>query len=269
MSFIDRLETLCRARGSRICIGLDPVLERLPEAVRGEPDPVFAFNRAIVDATIDLVPVYKPNLAFYEALGLAGWTSLKRTIEYIDHRAIVIGDAKRGDIDVTANAYARAMFEALDVDACTVSVYLGFDAAAPFLAYPERGVFILCRTSNPSAPQVQDLMADGRPVYQHVARLAVTWNTLGNCGLVLGATYPAELAAVRAIAPTLPLLIPGVGAQGGDLAGAVRTAAPGPFVVNSSRAILYASGGTDFADAARAATIRLGEAMAQIQSAPT
>jgi orotidine-5'-phosphate decarboxylase len=265
MTFAERLSALCRERRSQVCVGLDPLLERLPAAVRGDDDPVFAFNRAIVDATIDLVPVYKPNLAFYEALGLSGWTSLKRTVEYIGERAIVLGDAKRGDIDSTALAYARAMFEAFDFDACTVSVYLGHDAAAPFLAYRDRGVFVLCRTSNRSAPEVQDAtVAGGRTVYEQVAARAVEWNAAGNCGLVVGATYPAELERVRAIAPDLPILIPGAGAQGGDVASSTRAAAPGPFVISSSRGVIYASAGDDFADAARRAATALRDEIAAV-----
>jgi orotidine-5'-phosphate decarboxylase len=264
MTFADRLAGLCRERGSHVCIGLDPLLDRLPAAVRGKPDAVFAFNRAIVDATIDLTPVYKPNLAFYEVLGLEGWTSLKRTVDYIAGRAIVLADAKRGDIESTQVAYARAMFEVFGFDACTVSVYPGFDAAKPFLEYADRGVFVLCRTSNRSGDELQNLLVDGRPLYERVADLAVGWNAQGNCGLVVGATYPAELAAVRGIAPDLPILIPGVGAQGGDVEASARGAAGGPFVMNSSRGIIYASSGDDFAEAARAAAVRLRDQIASI-----
>jgi orotidine-5'-phosphate decarboxylase len=264
MTFAERLSALCQERRSHVCVGLDPVLDRLPAAVRSGDDPVFAFNRAIVDATIDLVPVYKPNLAFYEALGLPGWTSLKRTVEYIGERAIVLGDAKRGDIDSTATAYASALFEAFDFDACTINVYQGYDAAAPFLHYRDRGVFVLCRTSNRSAPDVQDGQVEGRRVYEHVARRAVEWNEAGNCGLVVGATYPAELSAVRSIAPGLPILIPGVGAQGGDAEASARAAAGGPFVISSSRGIIFASPGDDFADAARRATGALRDQIAAV-----
>jgi orotidine-5'-phosphate decarboxylase len=268
MTFAERLSALCAERRSHVCVGLDPSLDRLQAAVRSSDDPVFEFNRAIVDATIDLVPVYKPNLAFYEQFGLSGWTSLKRTVEYIGHRAIVLGDAKRGDIDSTAVAYARAMFEAFDFDACTVSVYLGRDAATPFLAYAERGVFVLCRTSNPSAPDVQDAQVNGGPLYEHVARRALEWNEHGNCGLVVGATYPAELARTRALAPGLPILIPGVGAQGGDATTAARNAAGGPFVISSSRGIIYASSGDDFADAARRAASALRDEIAAAVALP-
>jgi orotidine-5'-phosphate decarboxylase len=262
VTFADRLSTLCAERGSHVCIGLDPLPDRLPAAVRGGDDPVFAFNRALIDATIDLVPVYKPNLAFYEQFGLAGWVSLKRTVEYIGDRAIVLGDAKRGDIDSTAAAYARALFEAFDFDAVTVSAYMGRDAVAPFLSYRDRGVFVLCRTSNKSAPEVQDATIDGRPVFERMAQRAVEWNEHGNCGLVVGATYPDELGRIRQLAPALPILIPGVGAQGGDAEAAARRAAGGPFVISSSRGIIFASGGDDFAEAARQATIALRDQIA-------
>lgn len=257
MSFTDRLSAICRERRSHICIGLDPVWDRLPDAVKRDDDPILAFNRAIIDSTIDIAPVYKPNLAFYEALGLSGWTSLKKTIDYVNGRAIVLGDAKRGDIDNTAKAYAQAMFDALGVDACTISVYPGLDSAQPFLDRPDRGVFILCRTSNPSAPMLQDLQINGRPLYEHVARMALTWDINRNCGLVVGATYPRELSDIRAIAKDLPFLIPGIGAQGGDLEASVTAGGTGPFIINSSRSIIYADSGPRFADAARTAAIAL------------
>src|SRR5262245_10092606 len=262
VTFAERLAALCRERRSQLCIGLDPLPDRLPPSLAGADDPVFAFNRAIVDATLDLAPVYKPNLAFYEQLGLAGWSSLKKTVEHIGGRAIVIGDAKRGDIDSTARAYARAMFGVFGFDACTVNAYQGLDAVAPFLTDRERGAFVLCRTSNQSAVDLQDCRVDGQTVYERIARLAVEWNRHGNCGLVAGATYPAELARVRALAPGLPLLIPGVGAQGGDAAASARAARGGPFVISSSRAIIYAGDGPDFAAAARRAALRLRDEIA-------
>ncbi|HEY3081036.1 MAG TPA: orotidine-5'-phosphate decarboxylase [Chloroflexota bacterium] len=262
MTFAERLAALCRERRSHVCVGLDPLPDRLPAAVRGADDPVFAFNRAIIDATLDLAPVYKPNLAFYEQLGLAGWTSLKKTVEYVAGRAIVIGDAKRGDIDSTAAAYARALFEVFGFDAGTVNAYQGADAVAPFLAYRDRGVFVLCRSSNRSAAELQDCRVGDQTVFERIASLAVAWNGAGNCGLVAGATYPAELGRVRALAPGLPLLIPGVGAQGGDAAAAARAAGGGPFVISSSRGIMYAGDGPDFAEAARRAATRLRDEIA-------
>ncbi len=257
MTFVERFRAFCAERRSHLCVGLDPEPARLPVAVRGEPDPVFAFNKAIVDATLDVAPVYKPNFAFYEALGLEGWTSLKRTVEYIGGRAIVLADAKRGDIENTQRAYAKAVFDVFGFDAATVSVYPGRDAAEAFLRYEEKGVFVLCRTSNRSGDDLQNLVVDGRPLYERVAELAVEWNGRGNCGLVVGATYPAELASVVRIAPGLPILIPGAGAQGGDVEASVRAAGNNPFVVSSSRGIIYAGDGPDFAEAARRAALAL------------
>jgi orotidine-5'-phosphate decarboxylase len=261
VTFAQRLEALCRQRASHLCIGLDPVPESLPPSVLTCDDPVFAFNRAIVDATLDITPVYKPNLAFYEALGAAGWTSLRRTIEYVDGRAIVLGDAKRGDVGETARAYARALFGTLGLDACTLNPYIGRDSIEPFFAYPGRGIFVVCHTSNPSAGEIQEQAVDGEPLYLRVARLVGEWDRDGQCGLVVGATYPAELRAVRAMAPRLPLLVPGVGAQGGDARAAAAAARPGTFVVNSSRGVIYASAGRDFAATARAAAVALRDAL--------
>lgn len=250
-----------------MCVGLDPLPELLPAAVKSAEDPVFEFNRRIVDATIDLAPVYKPNLAFYEALGVEGWRTLKHTIDYIGDRAIVLGDSKRGDIDNTAIAYAKAMFEVLGLGASTVTAYIGHDAVAPFLNYRDRGVFVLCRTSNKSAAEIQDRIVEDVPLYLRLAQLAVSWNEAGNCALVVGATAPSQLASVREIAPMLPILIPGVGAQGGDLDASVAAARRGPFIVNSSRGIIYASPADDFADAARAATMQLRDAIAAAKTA--
>jgi len=224
-------------------------------------DDVLAFNRAIVDATRDLVCAYKPNIAFYEALGFGGLEALKGTVEYIRRRApevVIICDAKRGDIGNTSRAYARALYEVWGFDAATVSPYLGGDSVEPFLAYEDRGVFLLCRTSNPGASDLQDLVVGekGGPLYLHVARKALEWNSRGNVGLVVGATYPEELKQVRELCPHMPVLIPGVGAQAGDLPSAVRNGVDSQgrlAIINSSRGVLYASRGADFAQAARRA----------------
>lgn len=253
MTFLDKLRAAARSRRSLLCVGLDPDPARLPV-----PD-VATFGRAIIAATRDLACAYKPNFGFYEQLGRDGWEALRETIAAVPPDIPVIGDAKRGDIGNTAAAYARACFEELGCDAVTVSPYLGRDSIEPFLAYADRGVFLLCRTSNPGGADFQDLpvVVDGttRPLYEVVAARAAAWNERGNLGLVVGATYPEELARVRAVAPDLPLLVPGVGTQGGDLAAVIRAAGDGhaPIVVNVSRQILYASGGSDFAAAAHAA----------------
>jgi orotidine-5'-phosphate decarboxylase len=248
MKFTDRLLNASRKNESWLCIGLDPDPELMPGV------DVLQFNKAIIEATSDLVCVYKPNLAFYEALGTEGLAILEKTIKCIPDNIPVIADAKRSDIGNTARAYARALFSVLDFDAATVNPYLGFDSIEPFTNYRDKGVFILCRTSNKGAADFQDLLTDGLPLYEAVARKAKAWNTYGNIGLVVGATYPEELKKVRSICPEMPLLIPGIGAQGGDLASAVGygvDARGEKAIINVSRQILYASGEKDFARAAR------------------
>jgi orotidine-5'-phosphate decarboxylase len=262
--FVQQLEGAWKKNDSLVCVGLDPEIERFPAHIRKEPSPIFQFNRSIIDATADLVCAYKPQFAHYAAYEAED--QLERTIEYIHrvHPGIpVILDAKRGDIGNTAERYAIEAFERYGADAVTVNPYLGGDSLEPFLRHAERGVLILCRTSNPGAGDLQDLMIEGRPLYQVVAELAARrWNSRGNCLLVVGATYPRELAEVRALVGEMPLLVPGVGAQGGDVEQVVasgRTRSGTGLVISSSRAILYASAGEDFARAARAATASLRE----------
>jgi orotidine-5'-phosphate decarboxylase len=260
--FTQQLERAWEVNDSLVCVGLDPEIERFPERIRAEPSPIFQFNRAIIDATADLVCAYKPQFAHYAAYEAED--QLQRTIEYI-HRAHpgvpVILDAKRGDIGNTAERYAIEAFERYGADAVTVNPYLGGESLEPFLRHAERGVAILCRTSNPGAGDLQDLEVGGRPLYQVVAELAARrWNSRGNCLLVVGATYPRELAEVRALVGDMTLLVPGVGAQGGDVKQAVecgRTRAGTGLIVSSSRTILYAAANEDFAQAARAATASL------------
>jgi orotidine-5'-phosphate decarboxylase len=255
MTFLEKLEAISRRNRSLLCVGLDPDPKLLPDGVS-----VFEFNRAIVTATADLVSAYKLNFAFYEALD-DDLNTLKRTVEYIPRDVPVIGDAKRGDIGNTAEAYAKTIFGHFGCDATTVNPYLGADSVAPFLNYHDRGVFILCRTSNPGARDFQSLRCEEaagtmRPLFEIVASKAEEWNKHGNVGLVVGATYPEELKLIRESHPDMPLLIPGIGAQGGDLALAVRygvTAQGGRAIYNSSRQIIYASRGRDFAQAARCA----------------
>jgi orotidine-5'-phosphate decarboxylase len=258
MMFLEKLLAAIETNRSPLCIGLDPDLDRLPAHLPRTPAGVVMFNQAIIAATADLVCAYKPNIAFYEALGAAGWEALQATLQAIPPHIPTILDAKRGDIGSTAQAYARAAFDELKVDAITLSPYLGGDALAPFLERKERGCFILCRTSNPGGSDLQDqVLANGEPLYTHVARLAAErWNEHGNCGLVVGATYPSELAAVRAICPGLPLLVPGVGTQGGDLAAALA-AGGDRTIISVSRAVIYAGSGPDFAAHARQAAYDL------------
>jgi orotidine-5'-phosphate decarboxylase len=261
-AFIAQLQRAWEQHDSLVCVGLDPEIERFPKHLVAEPAPIFQFNRAIIDATHDLVCAFKPQVAHYAAY--AAEEQLARTIEYIHQNyphVPVILDAKRGDIGNTAERYAIEAFERYGADAVTVNPYLGTDALEPFLRHADKGILVLCRTSNAGGRDLQDLQVGERPLYQVVAELAARrWNSRGNCLLVVGATYPQELAAVRALVADMPLLVPGVGAQGGDVAQAVRagqTAAGTGLLISSSRAILYASQGADFAGAARAATAAL------------
>lgn len=250
--------------GRHLAVGLDTSPGWIPEAVAPGAAPaerVVEFNRRIVEATADLACAYKPNAAFYEALGADGFRTLKETIGAIRigaPGAAVILDAKRADIGSTNAGYVTAAFDQLGADAVTVHPYLGGEALAPFLERNEKLVFVLARTSNPGAGEFQDLVADGVPLYRYVARtIAGNWNAAGNCGLVVGATYPEEMKAIRGDIPVeMPILIPGVGAQGGDVATVVaanRSAGSNAFLIAASRSILYASSGADFAGAARAA----------------
>lgn len=260
MSFLAKLLAASRENKSLLCVGLDPDPGLMPEKMD-----VLEFNRLIIEATCDLVCAYKLNLAFYEALDGEGLCVLKDTIKRIPEYIPVIGDAKRGDIGNTAKAYAKAIFKNLNCDATTVSPYLGFDSVAPFIEYREKGVFILCRTSNAGAQDFQSLRCEeagaaSRPLFEIVAQKASEWNAYGNIGLVVGATYPEELRLVREAHPDMPLLIPGIGAQGGDLALAVRYGVDAKgerAIINSSRQIIYASAGKDFAPAARRVALTL------------
>lgn len=236
-----------------LCVGLDSDVSNLP---KGQTQ--LSFNRAIVEATHDLVAAYKPNSVFYEAAGLQGLEALQKTIDFIHEKvpqAIVILDAKRADIGNTNQGYAQAAFDLLKADAITLNPYLGGEALQPFLDYKEKGCFILCRTSNPSAKEFQDLDCSGEPLYLKVAKqVAKHWNKNKNCGLVVGATYPEELKKVRGAAPDLPFLVPGVGTQGGDLQKVLqngRSTEGQGLLINVSRSVIFASSGNDFAQQAR------------------
>lgn len=258
MRFVEALRTRWTEAGTLVCVGLDPEPAKFPAHLRGDPDAVFTFCRAIVDATADLACAFKPQIAHFAALGAE--LTLQKLIAHIHdcHPGVpVILDAKRGDIGSTAQQYAVEAFDRYAADAVTLNPYLGQDSVQPFLDRADKGVVLLCRTSNPGAKDFQDLVCDGRPLYQRVAEtVARDWNGNGNCLLVVGATWPQELAAVRALVGDLPFLVPGVGAQGGDVEAVVangKTADGGGLVISSSRAILYAGNGEDYADAARAA----------------
>jgi orotidine-5'-phosphate decarboxylase len=264
--FLETVRRRWQDADTLVCVGLDPEPTRFPACLAGDPDAVFAFCRAIVDATADLACTFKPQIAHFAALGAED--ALRRLIAHIHdaHPGVpVILDAKRGDIGSTAQNYAIEAFDRYGADAVTVNPYLGRDSLQPFLDRADKGVIVLCRTSNPGAGDLQDLVVDGRPLYQHVAaKVAQDWNANGNCLLVVGATWPQQLREVRAIVGDVPFLVPGVGAQGGDVEAVVkngRTADGTGLLVSSSRAILYASGGDDFADAARAAATALRDAI--------
>lgn len=257
MKFTQMLDAVARRQQSMLCVGLDPEPSKFPGAWKDDPARIFDFCAAIVDATKDLVCAFKPQIAYFAAHRAED--QLERLMAHIKRNATdvpVILDAKRGDIGSTAEQYAREAFVRYQADAVTLSPFMGFDSIEPYMSFSDKGLILLCRTSNPGGSDLQaQRLADGSLLYEHVARLAAgPWNRTGQLGLVVGATFPQELARVRELAPTLPLLVPGVGAQGGDAAATVKAAARpgGALMVNSSRAVLYASSGDDFAQAARA-----------------
>jgi orotidine-5'-phosphate decarboxylase len=268
MTFVEKLITISRKNNSLLCVGLDTDLGKVPKSLLKEHDPIFSFNQKIIDSTRDLVCAYKPNMAFYEAHGSKGWEALKKTCQAIPKEIPVIIDAKRGDIGNTARMYAKAIFEGLDADAVTVNAYMGEDAIFPFLEYEDKCAFILCLTSNKGAQDFQLSLLktppkagiDEKPLYQLVAEKTLSWNRRGNCGLVVGATYPEQLRKIRGIAQSLPILIPGIGAQSGEVESTVRfgTDEKGErAIINSSRGIIYASQKENFAEAARAEAVKL------------
>ncbi len=283
-AFGARLRERWQSGRTLLCVGLDPEVERLPAALRPSTadesaveEALFAFTCAIADATADLACAFKPNAAFYEAYGAGGSRALIRLVAYIHARHAdvpVLLDAKRGDMGNTSMAYARAVFDVIGADAVTLHPYLGLDGIEPFLTHADRGVFVLCRTSNPGSGEFQTMTVheqEGReePLYLAVARrVATTWNARGNCGLVVGATYPDELRRVRAIAGDLPILVPGIGAQGGDLEASVAAGLDGSgagLLISASRSVLYASAHADFAEAARSEAQKLRDAIEDVR----
>ncbi len=259
MTFKEKLDAAWERSGSLLCIGLDPDPSRM--AI----DDVAAFNIAIIEATSDLVCAYKPNVAFYEALGPErGYAALRQTLAAIPSHVVTLADAKRGDVEHTARAYATAIYDNLGFDSATVNPYLGVDSVEPWIERPEKAAFIVCRTSNPGAPDLQDLQVqtDGgaRPLYEVVGERANAWNRNDNVGLVVGATYPGELRRLRQLCPDLPILIPGIGAQEGSLAESVRAGIDvhgRGVLISASRGVTYASRGSDFAQSARREALRL------------
>jgi orotidine-5'-phosphate decarboxylase len=269
VSFNQRLQVAIEQQNSLLCIGLDPDVTKLPASLRDDADAVYTFCHEIIAATHDVAVAYKPNIAFFEAMGLVGIETLTRLMQLTRHNIWIL-DAKRGDIGNTASAYAQAAFTHFNADAITLNPYMGGDTLEPFLRHADRGGFLLCRTSNPGSRDLQELiLADGRPLYLAVADLAANqWNTNHNVGLVVGATQPDALKAVRTICPKLPFLLPGIGAQGGDLVQALNAgldAHRSGLLINVSRSVMYASTDTNYAQAARAEAIRTRDAINQVR----
>jgi len=250
MKFVDKLERISEKNNSIISVGLDSDIQRLPKSVMSNNDPVFIFNKRIIDQTADLVCAYKLNLSFYESLGAKGWKSLEKTLNYIPEDIITIADSKRGDIGNSSRKYAEAFFNTLSFDGVTVNPYMGYDSLEPFLKYGDKGVFILCLTSNPGSFDFQKLKDENdTPLYIHVAKNIKKWNKYENCCAVVGATHPEELREIREILDSVPILIPGIGTQSGDLEKSVKwgTDHEGKYaIINVSRAIIFASTGPNF-----------------------
>ena len=266
MNFIEKYLNISQKNSSFLCIGLDSDLNKIPKFLLKQKDPLFEFNKKIIDATADLVCAYKPNIAFYEVWGIKGIASLKKTIKYIPKNIPVILDAKRGDIGNTNRMYAYEIFEYFGADATTVSPYLGFDSISPFIEYQDKLTFVLCLTSNPGAKDFQLLKLSFKPLYKIVAQKVKSWNKNRNLGLVVGATFPQQLKEIRGIVGNLPLLIPGIGAQGGEIKKVVKygTDRDGKMaIINSSREIIFASNGKDFAQKAREKALELNKKINQ------
>ncbi len=273
MTFQQKLDAIVQKNNSLVCIGLDSDWNKLPEAVKKEEYPQFAFNKAIIDSTHDLVCAYKPNSAFYEDLGSEGIRQLKLTCDYIKDRypeIPIIIDAKRADIGSTNAGYISYIFDYLGADAVTLNPYLGKEALQPFLKRHDKGIIILCRTSNPGAGEFQDLLIENQPLYMQVAQQVITqWNSNHNCLLVVGATYPEELAKIRKIAGDMTFLVPGIGAQGGSVQATVAAGLNSQkmgMIINSSRGVIFSSGTSDFAQAARTEAEKLRTEINQYRS---
>lgn len=256
MNFTDGLQHVVQQRQSHLCVGLDPEIDKLPSGISRSPEGLVQFCSEIIDSTAEFAAAFKINFAFFEALGHAGWRALERVAALLPDKVIRIADAKRGDIGNSARQYARAILHELPFDCLTANPYLGSDAAAPFLENSAKGVFFLCMTSNPSAREIQHFPDRTQPLYLHVAARVAKWNTKKNCGLVVGATHAEELKQVRQVCPDLPFLIPGVGAQRGDLKTSATIGTLGgkaPALINVSRAIIFAGNDKNFATAAATA----------------
>jgi len=268
MKFNDRLRAVCREKNSLLTIGLDADLEKLPPFLMDFESPILEFNKSIINATNDVVCAYKINTAFYEQFGIAGFRSMKKTIELISGDTLLIVDGKRGDIRHTSEKYAKALFHELRADAVTVNPYLGYDSVAPFLEDEAKGVFLLCLTSNPGAADFQYLTVDDKYLFEKVAEKAENWNRNGNVGLVVGGTHADDLPRIRAIAPDLPILLPGIGTQGGDLKKSLSLGCDKKgesLLVTVSRSILYASEDLNFASLSRDVAIKMRDEINRVR----
>jgi len=264
MTFTQRVRQIQNNQNSLLCVGLDVDEDKIPVSLRSLEHPALEFNRQIIEATHDLVCAYKLNLAFYEAMGERGHYILQQTLQYIPKSIFTIGDGKRGDIGNTAERYLKSLFINLNFDSVTINPYMGFDSVEPFLTKPEKGVFILALTSNPGSKDFQRLAVGTKPFYEKVVATVKKWNSRQNIGLVVGATHPKELRRIRAMAPEMPILIPGIGKQGGDLKSAIRCGCDkhGQLaIINASRSIIYATSGNDFAYTARIEAKKIVEEM--------
>lgn len=257
VQFSEQLDAIQQEKKSALCVGLDPVLEMIPPHLRTAPDWLSAFSLPIIEATAAQAVAFKFNFAFFEACGPQGMETLHRLRRQVPAGCLAIADAKRGDIGSSARQYAHAIFDLYGFDAVTVNPYMGHDASIPFLAYQQKGIFFLCLTSNTGAQDVQLVSVGGRPLYEHVAALVESWNTHGNCGLVAGATRPEALRELRARHPALPLLVPGIGSQGGQVDDVLAATGGRRVLLSASRSIIYASTGRDFQSAARREAERL------------
>lgn len=270
MTFYEKTDAITKKKNSLLCVGLDPDSRKFPDSLKNHPDALFVFCSEIISATKEVAAAFKLNFAFFEAEGTKGWNVLERLMDHMPDDIITIADAKRADIGTSSEMYARAIFENLNFDAVTVNPYMGRDSVTPFIGRSEKGAFILGVTSNPGAKDIQHLTVDGEPLYAHVIRSVLAWNRHENCGLVAGATHPQQMKTIRAIAPHLPFLIPGVGTQGGNLQTAVAFGTDtvgGRALINSSRGILYKSSENDFAEAAGREAERLHEQINQFRKA--
>lgn len=261
MTFLEKLENRIKSSNSRVCVGLDSTLEKLPTEYTKSVDSLLDFNKRIIDATHEHVLAYKPNIAFYEALGVKGWTLLEKTIEHIPNDIITIADAKRGDIGNTAKMYAQTFFDTYPFDSITVNPYMGYDSVSPYLEYKDKGTIILGLTSNKGSEDIQELKLDEHTsVAEHVCQKIVSWNKNKNCLLVVGATNSEKIKRIREASSDLYFLVPGIGAQGGSLEDVIRYGGKN-VIINSSRSIIYASSDKNFAIQANEETLKLKDAI--------